>query len=133
MNDESNTNFEPAEPPPRSHAVEHWNSSAQASGGAGLPNGENPAKEFSSNGKVAASFTPWPFVEMLVRSWHWLILGGCVLAGLGFVAGTELWQTRYTASAELLRFETPNNSDYFKPRVISEGTFGSMLRSPELL
>ncbi len=135
MNDNENSNSV-------SHPIRHAHRE-MGQGGVSWVNGaesartngeqEREEREFFAQRRRPMLFSPWPFVEMLIRSWHWLALGGVVLAGLGFVAGMELWQTRYTANAHLLRFETPNNSDYFKPRPISEQTFASLLRSPELL
>src|SRR5438270_98840 len=109
------------------------------SGGPAENNGARPEwerqaeTEFSSNGKPAPGFNAWPLMEKLLRSWYWLLLGGCILAGVALVAATLVWQTRYTATAQLLRFETPNNSELFKPRPIAEQTFASMMRSPKLL
>jgi len=90
-------------------------------------------REFSANGYGGAPFSPWPLFETVARRWFSLALAGCAMAVLAFLAGTMLWQTRYTASAQLLRFDTPNNSELFKPRQLSEQTFASILRSPELL
>jgi len=94
---------------------------------------EPESRDFSANGHTGAPFNPWPLVETVARRWFTLALAGCAMAVLAFVAGTMLWKTRYTAGAQLLRFDTPNNSELFKPRQLSEQTFASILRSPELL
>src|SRR6185369_4217664 len=95
---------------------------------------EPESRDFSGNGHTSPPpFNPWPLVETVARRWFSLVLAGCAMAVLAFLAGTMLWKTRYTASAQLLRFDTPNNSELFKPRQLSEQTFASILRSPELL
>ena len=116
--------------------VESWDSSpVQTAEEPRLPDFALPpdGPSYAGNGHAPMPFSPWPLVEMLVRNWPWLLTGACGVAGLAFLAGLGLWETRYTANAQLLRFDTPNNSAYFKPRQLSEQTFGSILRSPELM
>ncbi len=79
------------------------------------------------------SFDLWTFIELIVRRWYWMLLGGCLLALGGYFAGQYFFQPGYLATAELLRFETANTTEYYKPRQFAQDTFASVIRSPELL
>src|SRR6266545_4497499 len=75
----------------------------------------------------------WPFVEALGRRWGWLLLGGATLGLAGLWSGWLLWKSSYTASAQLIRYDSPNVAEVFGFRPAAPQTFASLLRSPELL
>jgi protein involved in polysaccharide export with SLBB domain/capsular polysaccharide biosynthesis protein len=75
----------------------------------------------------------WPFVEALGRRWGWLFLGGATLGLAGLWIGRSLWQSSYTAPAQLIRYDSPNVAEVFGFRPAAPQTFASLLRSPELL
>jgi len=136
MKDKSNTGAAPRSKRYASQEVGPWDGSSwetTAQPEVTYVSAEPDGTAFDAIGPPPAAFSPWPLFERLIAQWHWLLLGGCAAAVLGLLTGIALWQTRYTANAQLLRFETPNNSEYFKPRQLSEQTFASLLRSPELL
>lgn len=78
------------------------------------------------------AFDVWTALDILVRRWHWLFLGGLLFAAGFFLLGWHFVKPKYTATAQLLRFETPGERDFFT-EVLSSETFSALLRSPELL
>src|SRR5690349_16007824 len=70
---------------------------------------------------------------MLVRRFGWLLLGGMVSAGLFLFLGWNVVKPKFTADAQLERYETPAAGDFFKSAPLSSETFAALLRSPELL
>lgn len=65
------------------------------------------------------------------RHWVWILLA----IGLGVAAGTaigrRLWSPSYTATAQLVRYDTPD-PQLFQPRVITPSTLVGMVNSPEV-
>ena len=50
------------------------------------------------------------------------------------LAGNKVVKPKFTASAQLLRYETPGASDFFKPDApMTPDTFGGLIRAPDLL
>ncbi len=77
------------------------------------------------------SLDVWVVLDLLAQRWRWLVPGSLVGAGLFFLIGWHVIKPKYTATAQMLRFET--TSDYFKPTPVSAGTFADLIRAPELL
>jgi protein involved in polysaccharide export with SLBB domain/capsular polysaccharide biosynthesis protein len=75
----------------------------------------------------------WFVLDVLIRRWHWLLLGSCASAGLFAVLGWHVIRPKFTAAAQLLRYETPGKSEYFKTPPISGDTLAALIRSPEVL
>jgi protein involved in polysaccharide export with SLBB domain/capsular polysaccharide biosynthesis protein len=75
----------------------------------------------------------WPFAQALGRRWPWLLIGTVALGLVGFYAGLTLWKSSYTATAQLVRYESPNATELFNFRPVAPQTFATLLRSPELL
>jgi protein involved in polysaccharide export with SLBB domain/capsular polysaccharide biosynthesis protein len=76
----------------------------------------------------------WVFIDILARTWKWLVLGGLIFAGGFFLLGKHVVKTKFIASAQLLRYETPAASDFFKAATPMSGeTFSGLIRAPELL
>lgn len=79
------------------------------------------------------NFDFWTAAEILARRWHWLIVCGILAGGVFFTLGWFYVQPKFTAVAELLRYETPGTSDFFKTTQLSSQTFGDLLGAPELM
>jgi protein involved in polysaccharide export with SLBB domain/capsular polysaccharide biosynthesis protein len=75
----------------------------------------------------------WPFAQALGRRWPWLLIGTVATALIGFYAGLSLWKSTYTATANLVRYESPNATELVSFPQIAPQTFATLLRSPELL
>ncbi|MEW6305519.1 MAG: polysaccharide biosynthesis/export family protein [Verrucomicrobiota bacterium] len=74
-----------------------------------------------------------PLMEALAQRWKLLGTCGVVLGTVGVALGMMLWQSHFTAVAQLVRYDSPNTVDVFGYRQISSGTFAGMLRAAELL
>jgi len=75
----------------------------------------------------------WTIIDLLMKRWYWLLLGTAI-GGVGFCAlGWYLVKPKFTATAQILRQETPGKSDFFKTTPISAETFAGLIRSPEIL
>ena len=89
--------------------------------------------EMASNGQARSSAPDlWLVLDLLVQRWHWLVLGGLVCASLFFLLGWHVVKPKFTATAQLLRYETPGAGDFFGNPMSGE-TFAALLRSPDLL
>ena len=75
----------------------------------------------------------WMAIELFMRRWYWFFLAGPLLAVGGYFAGQTLFKPGYTATATLLRVDTENATEYYKPKQLSADTFGALMQSPELL
>ena len=80
-----------------------------------------------------ARIDAWFILDLLLQRWRWLVWGSCLSASCFVLLGWRYVRPKYTASAQLLRFETPGKSDYFKTGPVSGDTFAAMIRAPELL
>src|SRR3954468_5693204 len=72
-----------------------------------------------------------PFAEILLRRWPLLLLGGIATAIVGVLIGGILWRPDFSATAELIAYESPNATEVFGNRQVSPQTIASVLRSPE--
>ncbi len=72
-------------------------------------------------------------LELLMEKWRWIAGGG--LAGLlvGLLFGIAHFESRFSAVAQLVRYESPNSLEVFRPQQVSPQTFANLLRSPEVL
>src|SRR5665213_585754 len=84
-----------------------------------------------SNRRPVKRFDAWVVLDLVAQRWRWLAPGSLVCAGLFFLLGSYVVKPKFTATAQMLRFET--SSDYFKPAPVSAGTFADLIRSPDLL
>jgi protein involved in polysaccharide export with SLBB domain/capsular polysaccharide biosynthesis protein len=96
---------------------------------------EQLKKTKSRNGQESAPKTidAWCIAELLLERWPWLAVSACLLAILGLAAGLLGWTKTWTATAQLMRYEPMATGDFFKPAPMSQDTFTSLLKSPELL
>ena len=97
--------------------------------------GANPYRNgHSANGRAwPRTFDFWTGAEILARHWHWPVLCAILLAGAAFVYGWFHVQPRFTATAELLRYETPGTSEFLKTTPLTPETFSELIIAPELL
>jgi protein involved in polysaccharide export with SLBB domain/capsular polysaccharide biosynthesis protein len=94
----------------------------------------NPGATANGNGfRRPKTFDFWSAAEILAHRWHWLIVGGILAAGAFFTIGWFYVQPKYTATAELLRYETPGTSEFLKTTPLTSQTFAELVTAPELL
>lgn len=110
-----------------------------------IPNPTIPAMEGtdpSSSGRApdsAGRSDPAPsaegraLLEALLRQWRPILLTGVVLALVAGVVGWRHWKPVHLAIAQVVRYESPNNEEVFRPRQTAPQTFAVALRSPQLL
>ena len=79
------------------------------------------------------TFDFWSAAEILAHRWHWLIVCGILLAGAAFTFGWFKLQPKFTAVADLLRYETPGTSDFLKTTPLTPQTFAELIAAPELM
>lgn len=104
-----------------------------------LPGTRNGSLSYNGNGngKLHHSDKPefelLPFAETLYHRWPLLLFGGAALALIGLLAGAYFWTPNFTASAQLIAYDSPNATEIFGANQVSPQTITSVLRSPELL
>src|SRR5207302_3915825 len=84
-------------------------------------------------GHTTKNFDFWTAADIFAHRWHWLVIGGILAAGAFFMLGWSYVQPKFTAVADLLRYETPGTSESLKTTPLSAETFASLLASPDLL
>jgi protein involved in polysaccharide export with SLBB domain/capsular polysaccharide biosynthesis protein len=72
-------------------------------------------------------------MDLVVQRWHWLILGAACGAAGFYLLGLQLIKPKFTATAQLIRYEAPGRSEMFKTTPVSGDTFSAIIRAPELL
>jgi len=86
------------------------------------------------NGHASSLLDGWTVLDMMAQRWHWLvvgvILGGAAMFVLGWLVAIK---PKFTATVQLLRYETPATGDSLKGTPISPETFASLIVSPDLL
>src|SRR5215470_11199144 len=83
----------------------------------GDPNWRSPGRASEAAPKP---FDFWIALDILGQRWRWLLLGAIVCAAAFFYLGTHLVKPKFTASAQLLRSETP---EFFKASQLTPETF----------
>lgn len=98
------------------------------------PNGHRVSgQHHHTNGHASANVTVWTFADIIFQRWYWLVLGGLMAAAGFFALGSAFIKPKFTAQAQLLRYETPGATDFFGYAPLTAETFAGILRSPELL
>ncbi len=96
-------------------------------------NGSSSART-ASNGHTAAPVLDfWTFADLVTHRWHWLVIGAIIFGGLCLALGGFVVHQKFTASAELLRYESPGQSDFLKASPLTPDTFAALIMSPDLL
>jgi protein involved in polysaccharide export with SLBB domain/capsular polysaccharide biosynthesis protein len=100
--------------------------------GAGPQTGGNGTTPSAPHGK-SSNFDAWTGLQILARRWDWLVLGA-IIAGAGFFyLAWYVIQPKFTATGQLLRYETPGASEFFRSGPMTPETFAGLLRSPDLM
>ncbi|HYC70092.1 MAG TPA: polysaccharide biosynthesis/export family protein [Opitutaceae bacterium] len=73
----------------------------------------------------------WQLATAAARHWQWLVGAAALFAVAGVVLGYILWSGGYTATAQLVRHDTPD-PQLFQPRPINPATLIGMVNSVEL-
>ena len=94
-------------------------------------NGSSPRNRGAAPARPNAALQWWPLAVAAARHWVWLVLAMAVFAALGVALGHRLWSTNYTATAQLVRYDTPD-PQLFQPRIINPATLIGMVSSAEL-
>jgi protein involved in polysaccharide export with SLBB domain/capsular polysaccharide biosynthesis protein len=75
----------------------------------------------------------WTVLDILARRWGWVVMGFLVSAAAFFVLAEWAIKPKYTATAQMLRYETPAASEFLRNTPITVETFVGLIRSPDLL
>lgn len=90
-------------------------------------------RDFRTN-DPSAQIGFWVFLDLLAYRKWWLALGAIASGALAYFAADKLVHPKFTASAQLLRYQTPGASDFLKSDTpMTAQTFAGLLRAPELL
>src|SRR5258706_15334538 len=93
--------------------------------------GHRPVPRQSEQGAMALD--PWALTEAALRRWYWIFLACGLLAAGAYLYTDQRWRDSYRVSVQLIRFEMPNATEYYKPRQLTDATFANFLRAPDLL
>jgi len=99
--------------------------------GSGVP--RNPKNRAAIPRKPSFALDPWVLVDGVVKRWYWMIIAAALLAVGAYFYTKHIWRNAYTASVQLIRFENQDQNARYKPRQLTDQTFASILKSPELL
>ena len=125
-----NSNLTPS-PWPQGQSGDH--PTANGSGVNGHhPSGSADQVPLDGQGRKA-HLDAWLILDLLLQHWRWLFLGSCLSACFFGLLGWRYVHPKYTASGQLLRFDPPGKSDFFKNGPVSGDTFAAMIRAPDLL
>lgn len=80
----------------------------------------------------APGFDLWCALDILANRWHWLVVGALIAGTAFFFLGQQVVKPKFTATAQLLRFETPGEREFFT-EALSADTFAALIKAPELL
>lgn len=118
--------------PFRTNGAASGNSQGQGPHGGGQS--VSPATDGARSAPAPSRIDHWVILDLLAQHWHWPVIGALFGVAGFFLLGSRYVQPKYTASATLLRYETPGGaSDFFKTETLSGETLAEMIRSPELL
>src|SRR5687767_11488925 len=82
----------------------------------------------------APALDVWTVMDLVAHRWHWLVIGGILVGAAFFVLGwLYLIKPKFTATIQLLRYETPAASESLKGTPMSSETFAALIVSPDLL
>jgi protein involved in polysaccharide export with SLBB domain/capsular polysaccharide biosynthesis protein len=124
-----NANISPTPSPDRNNETNARSHLPHANG-----NGHSHTPHVAPNRRLHKSrIDAWFVLDLLLRQWHLLFMGSCVCAAGFYLLGSYFVKPKFTASAQLLRFDSPGKSEYFKTAPVSGDTFAATIRAPELL
>lgn len=100
-------------------------------GGASQFNGY-PARPRKAPAFTADETPQWLQLAIAARRhWLWLLVATVLGAALGMALGARLWQTSFVATAQIVRYDTPD-PQLFQPRPINPATLVGMVSSAEV-
>ena len=73
----------------------------------------------------------WQLAVAARRHWLWLLVAVVLGAALGTAIGRRIWQNTFTATAQIVRYDTPD-PQLFQPRPINPATLVGMVNSAEV-
>lgn len=117
-------------PQGRSGPEENAKAETSASAGPSSKGIFEPAKAAPPGNPKGQVLDFWTALDILANRWHWLAIGGIILAGAFFFLGSNLIKDKWTATAQLRRNDMP---EPFKANPTSPETFAALIRAPELL
>jgi protein involved in polysaccharide export with SLBB domain/capsular polysaccharide biosynthesis protein len=86
------------------------------------------------NGSAAPKIDLWMILDLLANRWWWFLIGAILCSAGFYVLASKLIRPKFTATAQLLRYETPGVIEFFKQDApMSSDTFAGLIRAPELL
>ena len=101
-------------------------------------NGAPHLKRSAPRPRMGATVSPalhsqqwWQLAVAAGRHWLWLVIALAIGAALGVGIGRRIWSTTYTATAQLVRYDTPD-PQLFQPRAINPATLVGMINSAEV-
>src|SRR5579863_6271635 len=87
-----------------------------------------------SSASAPARIDLWMVLDLIAGRWLWLAAGTILCGAAFFMVAAKVVKPKFTASAQLLRYDTPGVSDFLKSDTpMSSDTFAGLLRAPELL
>src|SRR6266550_3949915 len=104
-----------------------------APGGPRVHHNSGPDLKRNGNSPSAQFNIWWSLGGAILRRWYLLFLAGLALGGLGFWAGYSSWHSTYTATAQLIRDDSPRTIELFGDRQLAPQTYANLLHAPELL
>ena len=73
-------------------------------------------------------------LDLLAHRWRWPLIGAVLCGMAATIAATKFVGPKFTAIAQLLRYDSPGLSDFFKQDTpMSSDTFAGLIRAPDLL
>jgi protein involved in polysaccharide export with SLBB domain/capsular polysaccharide biosynthesis protein len=98
-------------------------------------NGEAHARQQAqpAHNTSASGLDFWTVADLLFQRWHWVIVGGIIGAAIFFELGWKFVKPKFTATTQLLRYETPATSEALKTPALTPETFAGLIASPDLL
>src|SRR5690242_19354637 len=58
-------------------------------------------------------------MDLVLQRWHWLVLGSACGATVLYLLGLQFIKPKFTATADLIRYEAPGKSEAFKTTPVS--------------
>src|SRR5215831_15595830 len=95
-------------------------------------NGETQPR-YQNHNPPPAGLDFWTVADLLFQRWHWAVIGCIIGAVVFFELSWKFIKPKFTATAELLRYETPATSEALKTPAITPETFAGLIASPDLL
>jgi protein involved in polysaccharide export with SLBB domain/capsular polysaccharide biosynthesis protein len=90
-------------------------------------------KETSGKETVPVPFDAWAVTDLLSRRWRWVALWTVVLAVAGAFVARVVWNSSFSSTAQLIRYEPSSIDDSYHPRALSAPSLVVMLQAPGLL